>query len=126
MVCMAVLLYNVCTDSAGKIMAIWFPVVVFVISGYEHCVANSELELANLLFLLANLVLHVVFFLSVGLLYGAPSTIGQLWFNQSAALCGNVVGGAVVIGMTLHLMNNWISPIPWERQSDNNDDIEKH
>lgn len=46
MVCMAVLLYNACTDSAGKIMAIWFPVVVFVISGYEHCVANSELFLS--------------------------------------------------------------------------------
>ncbi|KAG8787721.1 hypothetical protein FRC12_015341 [Ceratobasidium sp. 428] len=95
MVCMAVCLYNMCTDSAGKIMAIWFPVVVFVISGWEHCVAN-------------------MFFLSVGLMYGAPSTIARLWFNQSAALVGNMVGGAIVIGLTLHLMNNWVSPIPWK------------
>ncbi|KAG8740360.1 hypothetical protein FRC10_004399 [Ceratobasidium sp. 414] len=103
MVCMAVLLYNICTDSAGKIMAIWFPVVVFVISGYEHCVAN-------------------MFFLSVGLLYGAPSTIGRLWFNQSAAALGNMVGGAIVIGLTLHLMNNWVSPIPWKRKSEDSND----
>ncbi|QRV83154.1 formate/nitrite transporter family protein [Ceratobasidium sp. AG-Ba] len=94
MVCMAVCLYLGCSDSAGKIMAIWFPVVVFVISGYEHCVAN-------------------MFFLSVGLLYGAPTTIARLWFNQSAALVGNMVGGAIVIGLTLHLMNHWVSPLDW-------------
>ncbi|CAE6387386.1 unnamed protein product [Rhizoctonia solani] len=106
MVCMAVVLYHACTDSAGKIMAIWFPVVVFVISGYEHCVAN-------------------MFFLSVGLLYGAPSTIARLWFNQSAALCGNIIGGAVVIGLNLHLMNSWISPIPWDRKPKEGSDLER-
>lgn len=94
MVCIAISMYNACTDSAGKIIAMWIPIVTFVISGFEHCVAN-------------------MFFLSTALLYGAPSTIGRLWFNQSAAICGNFVGGAVVVGLTMHLMNNWKSPIPW-------------
>lgn len=54
-----------------------------------------------------------MFFLSTGLLYGAPSTIGKLWFNQSAAVCGNFIGGAVVVGLSMHLMNSWKSPVPW-------------
>ncbi|KAF8600348.1 hypothetical protein BDV93DRAFT_447734 [Ceratobasidium sp. AG-I] len=94
MVCIAISMFTACTDSAGKIMSLWIPVVVFVISGFEHCVAN-------------------MFFLSTGLLYGAPSTIGRMWFNQSAAVVGNFFGGAIVVGLSMHLMNNWISPIPW-------------
>ncbi|KAG8754143.1 hypothetical protein FRC11_006836 [Ceratobasidium sp. 423] len=94
MVCVAIAMFNACTDSAGKIMVLWIPVVTFVISGFEHCVAN-------------------MFFLSTGLLYGAPSTVGKLWFNQSAAICGNFIGGAIVVGLSMHLMNSWKSPVPW-------------
>lgn len=42
MVCMAVVLGLACRGSAGKILAMWFPVVMFVLCGFEHCVANSE------------------------------------------------------------------------------------
>ncbi|KAF8610188.1 hypothetical protein BDV93DRAFT_431532 [Ceratobasidium sp. AG-I] len=91
MVCMAVMLGLASRDSAGKIMALWFPVVMFVLCGFEHCVAN-------------------MFFTSLGLMYGAPSTIGRQWFNQSAAIPGNLVGGAIVIGLAEHLMNHWQSP----------------
>ncbi|KDN39875.1 hypothetical protein RSAG8_08526, partial [Rhizoctonia solani AG-8 WAC10335] len=98
MVCVAIVMYNACTDSAGKVMVLWIPVVTFVISGFEHCVAN-------------------MFFLTTGLLYGAPSTIGKLWFNQSAAICGNFIGGAVVVGLSMHLMNSWKSPVPWPETS---------
>lgn len=51
----------------------------------------------------------VVFFTSVGLMYGAPTTIGRLWFNQSAAALGNFVGGAFLIAGTAHAMNHWVS-----------------
>ncbi|CAE6432734.1 hypothetical protein ACGC1H_006765 [Rhizoctonia solani] len=98
MVCVAIAMFNACTDSAGKIMILWIPVVTFVVSGFEHCVAN-------------------MFFITTGLLYGAPSTIGKLWFNQSAAVCGNFIGGAVVVGLSMHLMNSWKSPVPWPETS---------
>lgn len=52
-----------------------------------------------------------MFFASLGLLYGAPSSIARLWFNQSAAALGNLVGGALFVGLTAHLMNHWKSPI---------------
>lgn len=43
-------------------------------------------------------------------MYGAPSTIGRLWYNQSAAVLGNIVGGAIFIGLAAHLMNHWKTP----------------
>lgn len=52
-----------------------------------------------------------VIFLGVGLMYGAPSTIGRLWYCQSAAVCGNLIGGSLFIGMVAHLANHWRSPI---------------
>ncbi|KAF2017691.1 Formate/nitrite transporter [Aaosphaeria arxii CBS 175.79] len=92
MVCMAIMLSIAARSASGKMIALWFPVVMFVLSGYEHCIAN-------------------MLFLSVGLMYGAPSTIGRLWYNQSAAVLGNLVGGAIFIGLTAHLSNHWKSVI---------------
>lgn len=44
-------------------------------------------------------------------MYGASSTIRRQWYNQSAAVCGNIVGGVIFIGLAEHLMNHWQSPI---------------
>lgn len=52
-----------------------------------------------------------MFFASLGLLYGADSTIGRLWYNQSAAVLGNLIGGAIFIGLMEHLLNHWSSPL---------------
>lgn len=96
MVCMAYMLGIAARGASGKIIALWFPVVMFVVAGFEHCVAN-------------------MFFTSLSLMYGAESSIGRLWYNQSAAVCGNVVGGTIFIGLTAHLMNHWKSPISGSR-----------
>jgi formate/nitrite transporter len=39
-VCIAVLMAAAAKDIAGKVWAIFFPIMAFVVSGYEHCVAN--------------------------------------------------------------------------------------
>lgn len=52
-----------------------------------------------------------VIFLGVGLMYGAPSSIARLWYCQSAAVCGNLIGGALFIGLVAHLANHWRSPL---------------
>jgi hypothetical protein len=52
-----------------------------------------------------------VIFTSLGLMYGAPSTVSRLWYNQSAAVCGNIIGGAIFIGLFAHLMSHWKSPL---------------
>jgi hypothetical protein len=55
-----------------------------------------------------------VFFVSNGLLLGADTTIGWMFFNQSAAVLGNAIGGAIFMGTSEHMMNHWQSPLPWE------------
>ena len=42
-------------------------------------------------------------------MYGAPSTIARFWYNQSAAIVGNYVGGGLLIAGSLHAMNHWTS-----------------
>jgi malonyl CoA-acyl carrier protein transacylase len=38
-----------------------------------------------------------------------------MFYNQSAAILGNIIGGALVIGTFEHAMNHWESPLPWEK-----------
>lgn len=45
MVCMAITLSVASRSASGKMIALWFPVVLFVLSGYEHCVADSKRQL---------------------------------------------------------------------------------
>jgi hypothetical protein len=54
-----------------------------------------------------------VYFVSNGLLHGADTSIGWMFYNQSAAVLGNFIGGALV-GTAMHAMNHWVSPLPWE------------
>jgi formate/nitrite transporter len=99
MVCLAVWLTYSARTVSGKIMAIIFPISGFVAAGFEHCVAN-------------------MYFIPVGLLVkaGAPDAFWQAigkssadfpaltWANFLAAnllpvTLGNIIGGAVLVGM---------------------------
>lgn len=40
LVCMAIMKGTAARDVAGKILATWFPIFVFVLNGFEHIVAN--------------------------------------------------------------------------------------
>lgn len=46
-----------------------------------------------------------VYFVSVGLMYGADTTVGYHLRNQSALIVGNAIGGAGIIAGSIHLMN---------------------
>lgn len=66
-------------DITGKILACLFPIMLFVISGYEHSIAN-------------------MFFITVGKFVGAPITWNQIWFNNLIPVTiGNLIGGAIII-----------------------------
>jgi hypothetical protein len=56
-----------------------------------------------------------VYFVSNGLFHGADTTVGWMFFNQSAAALGNAIGGAIAIGTFEHAMNHWVSPLPFEK-----------
>lgn len=80
LVCLAVWLAIASDEIAGKVLAIWFPIMAFVALGFEHSVAN-------------------MFFIPLGMLNGAQVTIGQfLWNNLVPVTIGNIIGGAGLVG----------------------------
>lgn len=107
-VCLAVLLAMTAQDVIGKILAIWFPIMSFVVIGFEHCVANMY-------FLPAGKLL-VDFFPSLITKVGADGKAwnallaangGISWYdvivwNLIPVTLGNIVGAIVVIGATYH------------------------
>jgi formate/nitrite transporter len=63
----------------GKLFAMWFPVMLFVLSGFEHCVAN-------------------MYFIPLGKFLGMNVSWVQIWFvNLIPVTIGNIIGGAVLI-----------------------------
>lgn len=96
LVCLAVWMAYGAKDMVGKIMAIFFPIWLFITSGFEHCVANMYYIPAGIL-AKANAgwaeASHV-----------APEKLAMLnWKsffinNLIPVTLGNIVGGALFVG----------------------------
>jgi len=80
LVCMAVYMASFAKDTAGKMVAIWFPISAFIALGLEHSVAN-------------------MFIIPLGIFSGAAVTWKTfLLSNLLPVTLGNIVGGAVCVG----------------------------
>ena len=92
LVCLAVWMALSAKEIAGKILAIFFPIMAFVALGYEHCVANMYFVPMGL------------FLKSVPAVAGphlGPLTWGRfLTANLIPVTLGNIVGGAAFVGFT--------------------------
>ncbi|MBS4537886.1 formate/nitrite transporter family protein [Clostridium sp. D2Q-11] len=78
-VVLAVWLSSASQNVIGKLFSIWFPIMLFVVSGFEHSVAN-------------------MFFLSMGKFLGANITWSEIWINNLIPVTlGNIIGGAIII-----------------------------
>nr|WP_198003847.1 formate/nitrite transporter family protein [Methanocaldococcus sp. FS406-22] len=65
----------------GKFFMIWFPIMTFVASGFEHCVAN-------------------MYFIPAGMLLGAKVTAVDWWlWNELPATIGNIIGAVIFVAM---------------------------
>ena len=79
LVCLAVWMAFAAEDIAGKILAIFFPIMAFVAMGFDHVVAN-------------------MFFLPAALFAHVPGiTTGDVVHNLILAWVGNLVGAAVFV-----------------------------
>jgi formate/nitrite transporter len=79
LVCLAVWMALAATDVAGKILAIFFPIMAFVAMGFDHVVAN-------------------MFFLPAAIFTGAGDiTWGDTLHNWLFAGLGNFVGAAIFV-----------------------------
>ncbi|MGN0962168.1 MAG: formate/nitrite transporter family protein [Clostridia bacterium] len=82
LVCLAVWLASAAKDVVGKIFGCFFPIMVFVLSGFEHSVAN-------------------MFFIPAAMTVpGSAITLSDfLLGNLLPVTLGNILGGGVFVGM---------------------------
>lgn len=79
LVCLAVWMSAGADDFTGKILAIFFPVCLFVASGFEHSIAN-------------------MFYIPVAIFAKGAVTWPEMFNNLLPVTLGNIVGGAFFVG----------------------------
>ena len=100
LVCLAIFMAATAKDVAGKCIAIFFPIFVFVISGFEHCVANMYYIPAGIF--AAHNPLYAA---KATELYGITAeqlsglNFGTMFSNLVPVTIGNVIGGMVFVGL---------------------------
>jgi formate/nitrite transporter len=94
---LAVLLGICADDLIGKFFGIWFPIMAFVSTGFEHCVANMYFIPAGLLtapFLSADQIA------AIGAEKVASLTWVTMWTNNLIVVTiGNIIGGMFFVGV---------------------------
>lgn len=106
-VCIAVLMAAAAKDIAGKVWAIFFPIMAFVVSGYEHCVANMYYIPAGI-FAAANDAYVQAAMYQYGYSEAQLESLNWMNFlvkNLIPVTLGNIVGGMVLVGLPLYLIH---------------------
>lgn len=82
LVCLAVWLGFASKSMAGRLLGLWWPVMAFVVMGFEHSIAN-------------------MFYVPSAIFYGADVEWSDFLIrNLVPATLGNIVGGAILVGCT--------------------------
>ena len=85
-VCSGVMMAYSAKTVIGKIMAVWFPIAVFVLSGTEHIVAN-------------------MFYLIMAFINGANITVSGIIISFGVVALGNFIGGGIIIAGINYYIN---------------------
>ncbi len=100
LVCVAVLMAAAAKDIAGKVLAIFFPILAFVVSGFEHCVANMYYIPAGI-FASKNAAYAAKAFEFYNIDSTQLSSLNWGSFaisNLIPVTIGNIIGGALLVG----------------------------
>ncbi len=85
MVTLGVVMSLTSQSTAGKIAAMWLPILTFFAQGFEHSVVN-------------------MFIIPAGMILGAQVSFSDWWlWNQIPVTLGNIFGGFVFTGLALYL-----------------------
>ena len=99
LVCMAVTMALSAKDLPGRIMGAYFPIFLFVICGFEHCVANMYYIPAGMLAMKMPGVAEMA--AEAGLAVDKLTIGGFLLRNLLPVTLGNTVGG-MLLGLAFH------------------------
>ena len=107
-VCLAVLMAASSKQVSGKILGIFFPIMAFVVSGYEHCVANMYYIPAGII---AKMNDSYVAKAKDAYNFTDAKLDGlniKTFFvdNLIPVTLGNIVGGMLFVGVILYLVNH--------------------
>lgn len=105
LVCIAVLMAAAASDIAGKVWAIFFPILAFVVGGFEHCVANMFYIPAGIL-----AATNPDYVAKAQEAYGITAeqinsltVLGSL-HNFIPVTIGNILGGMVFVGVPCYFI----------------------
>ena len=105
-VCMAILMASAAKDIAGKAVAMFFPLFVFVISGFEHCIANMYYIFSGMM-----AATNPEYVTQAVEAYGVSQdkidaiTVMNSLRNFIPVTIGNIIGGVVCIGAVIYFLN---------------------
>jgi formate/nitrite transporter len=89
LVCLAIYQSFASRQLSGKIIAMFFPIAAFASIGFEHSIAN-------------------MFFISLGMYYGADVSIAVFLLHLLAVILGNIIGGSLLVAVYMRI----VLPIP--------------
>ena len=95
LVCLAVWMALAARQIIGKIFAIFFPIMAFVAIGFEHSVANMYFIPTGILLMSGAGITNVP-----GIDPSILTWVNFLWRNLLPVTIGNIIGGAVFVGMS--------------------------
>ena len=100
LVCFAVLMASAAKDVMGKIIGLFFPIMLFVVSGFEHSVANMYYIPAGL-FALSN-----PDYVAAATADTSNLTWGSFFANNLLPVTlGNIIGGVVIAALIFWYCN---------------------
>lgn len=104
LVCMAVWMAASTNDIAGKLLAIFFPIWLFITSGFEHCVANMYYIPAGIFAKQNPELVKMAATLGVTSEKLQHLNWGSFIFkNLIPVTLGNIIGGSIFVGMVYWL-----------------------
>jgi formate/nitrite transporter len=120
LVCLAVWGSYTARDVASKVLIIWFPIMAFILSGFEHSIANMYYFTIGILakldpaFIEASHVASKISYVSVSHAIG----------NLVPVTLGNIIGGSVFVGLAYWAGYRYIPSLrSMEKQASNKDKV---
>ena len=107
LVCAAVLMAMCASDVTGKLISSFFIIFAFVISGFEHCVANMYYITAGLLCKMNPDYLKAAYD-NFGITESQLNSLSIKTFlinNLLPVTIGNIIGGILFVGIPLYYLN---------------------
>lgn len=107
LVCVASLKAIASKDIAGKVWALFFPIMLFVVSGFEHCVADMFYIVMGMIASMNDqyVALTEELYGLTEVQLSSAINIGGFFSNQIPVTIGNIIGGMVFVALPIFIIH---------------------